>query len=137
MVGEIVDDTYVTVRGLEHFFRVYHGYGISKKVLNQLDEHKVSKIRLVYNNKLNGKQVVYDTTVTRFRLYGIEHLNNLDVNDEQLILPLKFWNCPDSVYVREDDISPDLSSKSSPELAEGQKGSGIVPVPKDLSRWKK
>lgn len=64
IVGEIVDDTYITHRRPEHFMIKYHGFGISEDVLKQLEMMKISKIVIMYIGKQST--VKYFSTTSQY-----------------------------------------------------------------------
>ena len=79
-VGKIVNSVYFTNRCRErHYFRKYHGYGISLYIINELIDQDVTKILI------KDEDGEYLFNVSDY-LYGISYTYN---NDEQKIVRLE------------------------------------------------
>jgi len=96
-VGEIVGNTYITYRGIEHYFRKFKGFAISKKVLQHVAQKGVKKVLIVYRG-IKGKRRVYESYVKRW-LEGESYVFNRNGREDlQLVLPL------DEMVVVEDNL---------------------------------
>lgn len=84
VIGHIDSGIYHTVRNPEHYFRKYHGFGISCYAIIELLRRNINKIIITYNGI--GGQVVYRSSVEDFLRKGSRYVNPDDVLDEQWIL---------------------------------------------------
>ena len=55
VVGEIRENTYITYRKPEHFFKLFQGFGISTSVLEELICQDISDIVIVYLGEENRR----------------------------------------------------------------------------------
>ena len=88
-VGYIDYDTstYHTKRQKKNIMRSYYGFGISLPILEYLFEQDINRITIHCEDKC------YHVSVSRFYIIGFEHN---DYNDKQLILPMSYFDNPDT-----------------------------------------
>jgi len=89
VIGRIEGDTFITTRRPEHFFKKYAGFGISEKVLSQLESNHVNKIEIIYYGVKGIRK--YETTVIAYRKSPNVHIDK--ENDKQKFVPI--------IYTRE------------------------------------
>lgn len=70
-------------------FKIYDGFGVPVRVLNQ-----VRSVEVHYQNE------VYTAPVTMFKQHGIEHRFK---DEDQLVLPRRFWHITTQYSLFEDD----------------------------------
>lgn len=88
-VGYIDYDTstYHTKRQNKNIMRSYYGFGISMPIIDYLLDNDIINIAI----HCNGKS--YYVSVSKFYIRGFEYS---DQNDKQLILPMSYFDNPDS-----------------------------------------
>ena len=85
--GLIENGIYVTERRPEHFFIKYQGFGLSKKILDVLEQKRIKKMSIIYKGK---KTIRYLVNLEDFRKFGIPYTDTTEEKpDEQLILNKK------------------------------------------------
>lgn len=88
IIGRIENDTYISERTREHIFLKNNGFGISSKVINNLKENGVKKVRIIFENN--------QFLECPLDLFYEEGLRYVDIKngeeDIQYILPNKFFN---------------------------------------------
>ncbi len=77
---------FVTNRTEKHFFRRYHGFGISRSVLQILRKNNIQKIILIYEK--DNKKKLYRARVRDFYELGKEYKFK---DDKQLVLNLGYF----------------------------------------------
>jgi len=90
-VGMIRGNSYVTRRNYyDHFFRKYNGYAISKRILNMLKKHGVTKI-VIIEEKDGGERLLI-SDIDSWLKHGATYVFRFPdgYKDEQLVLPLYY-----------------------------------------------
>jgi hypothetical protein len=61
--GEIIGQVYVSYRKPNHYFRMFQGFGISTKILNQLNLEGVKIVKIIYKGV---KEMVYKVPLSDY-----------------------------------------------------------------------
>lgn len=80
------EDVYVSRRTHDHFFIKYHGFGVSKTVLGELNVRGVKKIFIDYKGLLKNQLLM--CTVQEMFKHGTYYN---DEGDDQLVLDMERW----------------------------------------------
>ena len=88
---DVDNSRYVSDRSKETFFYKHNGFGLSLRVLNLLKQYDIKEVIIRYEGIKELKCLVSD-----FFEYGKRWTDNLD---EQLILPLEYFNKGQEVLI--------------------------------------
>ena len=82
------DKTFMTFRKeKKHFFRIYNGWALNKKLLEELKTIGVEFVEV----HANDTKYIYRTLLKNFFSVGIIYKNPKYDKDIQIVLPLRFW----------------------------------------------
>ncbi len=87
-VGELLDSIYITYRMPMHFFRKFHGFGVSKSVLAELQIRGCTRIVFHYEGAGN---YMYKISFGDFLQNGKFYSHKVDgVTDDQIACDIKY-----------------------------------------------
>ncbi len=98
-VINLKQNAFVTHRTESHYFRLFDGFGINKKILLQLRESKIKNVWVFYKKK--ESIALWKTTVGKWIKYGTDwvwggnskkHLHPRILNEKQLVLSKKYFD---------------------------------------------
>lgn len=88
LVGRAVGDVYITKRRKEHYFRKFNGFGISKRILDELNSRGIYRIIIIYKNE-DSSEILLKSDVMQWLFNGIEWVDTSEgYEDLQLVLPV-------------------------------------------------
>ena len=96
-VGLLRDDLKVFLKIVTpaHYFRKFKGFGISKKILDDLEAKGVVQIRIVYVDKEKVIKKTYKTALKTWLEESVKYVNDNNPKDLQLIMPVEKMLCSD------------------------------------------
>ena len=91
IVGKVVGDTFLKPVKDEHYFRKFHGFGISEEIIARLRRDDVKKIRIVWTHidrSITILEVDFNRFVARSEKYTFRGEN--EDFDAQYVCPTKW-----------------------------------------------